>query len=163
MLRFLDFNYRSANAARVLRRRRGRYLLHTLKAWHFATLSSGTREGATMHKAQLVLIGVCGVTSLGLGPLGAQAAPAAFSMTQTMAAVGAQSKPRDVAYRRCWWQGGNRHCRWYGAPYRGYGSYPYPGGGYYYGPTLPEAYPAGSSRWWQEMDREDRGGRGGRG
>jgi len=48
-------------------------------------------------------------------------------------------------------------------PYLGVGYYPYRGGGYYYGPTLPEAYPAGSSRWWEEMDRENRGGRGGRG
>ena len=116
-----------------------------------------------MHKTQLALIGVCGITSLVLGPFGAQAAPVAPGMTQTMAAVGARSKPQDVAYWRCWWQGGNRRCRQYGAAPRGYGYYPYPGGGYYYGPTLPEAYPAGSSRWWQEMDREDRGGRGGRG
>ena len=114
-----------------------------------------------MHKTQLALIGICGA-SLGLSPLGAQAAPAASGMTQTMAAVGAQSKPQDVAYRRCWWQNGHRHCRWYDAPYRGYGYYPYPSNGYYYGPTLPEAYPVGSSRWWQEMDREDRGGRGSR-
>ena len=115
-----------------------------------------------MHKTQLALIGICGATSLGVSPLGAQAAPAAPGMTQTMAAVGAQSKPQDVAYRRCWWRNGHRHCRWYDAPYRGYGYYPYRGDGYYYGPTLPEAYPVGSSRWWQEMDREDRGGRGSR-
>ena len=30
-----------------------------------------------MHKTQLALIGICGATSLGLSPLGAQAAPAA--------------------------------------------------------------------------------------
>jgi hypothetical protein len=116
-----------------------------------------------MHKMQLALIGVCGATSLGVSTLGAQAALAAPGMRETMAAVGAQSKPQDVAYQRCWWRHGHRHCRRYDAPYRGYGYYPYRGGGYYYGPTLPEAYPAGSSRWWQEMDREDRGGRGGRG
>lgn len=116
-----------------------------------------------MHRMQLArMIGICGVASLGLSPLGVQAAPLAAGMTRTMTAVGTQAKPQDVAYRRCWWQAGNRHCRWYGAPQRGYGYYPYRGG-YYYGPTLPEAYPAGSSRWWQEMDREDRGGRGGRG
>ena len=115
-----------------------------------------------MHKTHLALIWVCGATSLGLNPLGAQAAPGASGMSQTMAAVGAQSKPQDVAYRRCWWRQGHRHCRWYDAPYRGDGYYPYRGEGYYYGPTLPEAYPVGSSRWWQEMDREDRGGRGSR-
>ena len=114
-----------------------------------------------MHKAQLALIGICGVTSLGLNHLGAQAAPASPGMTHTMTAGGAQSKAQKVAYRRCWWRDGRRHCRWYDAPNRGYGYYPYRGG-YYYGPTLPEAYPVGSSRWWQEMDREDRGGRGSR-
>jgi hypothetical protein len=29
-------------------------------------------------------------------------------------------------------------------------------------PTRPEDYRTGSSRWWQQMDREDRGGRGAR-
>jgi len=116
-----------------------------------------------MHKTQLALLGVCGATSLGLSTLGAQAAPAAPGMRATVAAVGAQSKPQDVAYQRCWWRHGQRHCRRYDAPYGGYGYYPYRGNGSYYGPTLPEAYPPGSSRWWQEMDREDRGGRGGRG
>src|SRR5262245_6105091 len=86
-------------------------------------------KGAMMHKTQLALIGLCGDTSLGLSPLGVQAAPAAPGMTQTIAAVGAQSKPQDVAYRRCWWQQGHRHCRWYDAPYRGYGYYPYRGDG----------------------------------
>jgi hypothetical protein len=114
-----------------------------------------------MHKTQLALIGVCGATSLGLSALGALAAPMAPGVTQTMATVGAQSKPQDIAYRRCWWRQGHRHCRWYDAP-NGNGYYPYRRGGYYYGPTLPEAYPVGSSRWWQEMDREDRGGRGSR-
>ena len=114
-----------------------------------------------MHKGQLLLIGVCAVTSLGLSARGAQAAPAAPGMTQTMATLGAQSKPQHVAYRRCWWRHGHRHCRWYDTP-GGYGYYPYRGDRNYYGPTLPEAYPVGSSRWWQEMDREDRGGRGSR-
>src|SRR5262245_19353380 len=116
-----------------------------------------------MHKTQLALIGICGAISLGLSPLDAQAAPAPAGTTQTMAAVAAQSKPQDVAYQRCRWRHGQRHCRWYDVPYPGVGYYPYRGGGYYYGPTLPEAYPAGSSRWWEEMDRENRGGRGGRG
>jgi hypothetical protein len=115
-----------------------------------------------MHKTQLALIAVCGATSLGLSPLGGQAAPAASGTSQIMAAAGVQSKPQDVAYRRCWWRHGHRHCRWYDAPYRSEGYIPYRGEGYYYGPTLPEAYPVGSSRWWQEMDREDRGGRGSR-
>jgi hypothetical protein len=61
-----------------------------------------------------------------------------------------QSNLDPVAYRNCWWRHGIRHCRYY----RGWRSYGYTG------PHLPEAYPTGSTRWWQEMDRQDRGGRG---
>lgn len=57
-----------------------------------------------------------------------------------------------VAWRRCWVRHGVRHCRWTdGSRSRGY---------YGYRPHYPEAYRTGSSRWWQEMDRQDRGGRG---
>ena len=63
-----------------------------------------------------------------------------------------QSDVEAVAYRRCWWRHGVRHCRHYGGA-RAYR---------YSGPHLPEAYRTGSTRWWQEMDRQDRGGRGGR-
>ena len=53
----------------------------------------------------------------------------------------------EPAARRCWWRNGVRHCQRYGV----FG---------YSGPHYPEAYRTGSSRWWQEMDREGRGGRG---
>jgi hypothetical protein len=53
-----------------------------------------------------------------------------------------------AAYQRCYRHRGRRVCRWYRVPYREYG--------------IPENYRTGSSRWWQEMDRTDRGGRGGR-
>jgi hypothetical protein len=54
----------------------------------------------------------------------------------------------DSVAQRCWWYRGTRHCRWYGYQprYRQYG--------------YPENYRTGSRRWWEEMDREDRGGRG---
>jgi hypothetical protein len=63
-----------------------------------------------------------------------------------------QSNAEPVAYRTCWWHHGVRHCRYH----RGVRFYRYGG------PHLPEAYRTGSTRWWQEMDRQDRGGRGGR-
>jgi hypothetical protein len=62
------------------------------------------------------------------------------------------SNAEPVAYRTCWWRHGVRHCRYH----RGVRFYRYGG------PHLPEAYRTGSTRWWQEMDRQDRGGRGGR-
>jgi len=58
----------------------------------------------------------------------------------------------EIATRRCYWLNGVRYCQLYRSP-RAYG---------YDGPHYPEAYPTGSTRWWQEMDRQDRGGRGGR-
>jgi hypothetical protein len=105
-----------------------------------------------MHSSKLALIGLCGAASLGLGSLAVEAAPLAATGREAMAAVGGNLQAQPIAYRRCWWQGGSRHCR-YGSPYRGYGYR-------YDGPLYPEAYRTGSSRWWQEMDREDRGGRG---
>jgi hypothetical protein len=112
------------------------------------------KKGRSMQSTKLALIGACGVASLGLGSLAAEAAPAASHLNPTLAAaVGTQSATQDVAYRRCWWRNGQRHCRGSERPYRGYGYR-------YYGPLYPEAYRTGSSRWWQEMDRDDRGGRG---
>ena len=106
-----------------------------------------------MQSTKLALIGVCSVASLGLCSVAVEAAPAASNVMPTLAAaVGAQSAAQDVAYR-CWWRYGQRHCRGSGPHYRGYGYR-------YYGPLYPEAYRTGSGRWWQEMDRDDRGGRG---
>jgi hypothetical protein len=70
--------------------------------------------------------------------------------SQLGSAARSQSNIDAVAYRNCWWRHGVRHCRYY----RSGGTYGYTG------PHLPEAYRTGSSRWWQEMDRQDRGGRG---
>jgi hypothetical protein len=49
--------------------------------------------------------------------------------------------------QHCWWHRGTRHCRLYGYQprYRAYGD--------------PQNYRTGSRRWWEEMDRWDRGGR----
>jgi hypothetical protein len=99
-----------------------------------------------------LLIGatVCAVSLAG-SSLATQASMSGAA-SHLAAATRAQSNLDPVAYRNCWWRHGVRHCRYY----RGARSYGYSG------PHVPEAYPAGSSRWWQEMDRQDRGGRGGR-
>jgi hypothetical protein len=104
-----------------------------------------------MQTTKLAMIGALGLASMGLGTLAAAAAPTAPAPAAI--AAGSDGKAESIAYRRCWWQGGQRHCRWVGSGYRGYGYR-------YYGPLYPEAYRTGSSRWWQEMDRDDRGGRG---
>jgi hypothetical protein len=83
------------------------------------------------------------LTAIGVA---AHAAPVGTAAAELSAFKGAGVEP---AARRCWWRHGVRHCQRYGV----YG---------YSGPHYPEAYRTGSARWWQEMDRQDRGGRGGR-
>jgi hypothetical protein len=75
----------------------------------------------------------------------ASASPPAMSV-QTPASL-----QTNVA-AHCWWRHGVRHCRWYGNRYYGYRSR-------HREYNDPDAYPTGSSHWWQEMDRLDRGGR----
>jgi len=61
-----------------------------------------------------------------------------------------------VALRRCWQRGGVRHCRSYR---RGpaYGYHNGNGNGDYYEHDA-DRLPFGSSRWWDEMMRENRAG-----
>jgi hypothetical protein len=102
-------------------------------------------------KSKLVIGLAGGVLMLAGGSVAAQ--PSMGGAANVLgSAARVQSDVEPVAYRRCWWRHGVRHCRHYGGG-RTYG---------YSGPHLPEAYRTGSSRWWQEMDRQDRGGRGGR-
>jgi hypothetical protein len=89
-------------------------------------------------------IGCVAAALMTIGPI-AHAAPLGAS-ERGLRAQNAAPLAEPVA-RRCWWRNGVRHCQ----RYRVYG---------YSGPHYPEAYRTGSSRWWQEMDREDRGGRG---
>jgi hypothetical protein len=76
----------------------------------------------------------------------ASAAPPNVSVEGPASAV-------TTAAERCWWRHGVRHCRWLGQHYYGYRSR-------YREYNNPDAYRTGSSHWWQEMDRLDRGGRG---
>jgi hypothetical protein len=65
-----------------------------------------------------------------------------------------------IQYRRCWWENGYQVCDWYGG-YYGW-NYDAPAYGWRTTPARPEDYPTGSRRWWDEMEREDRAGSGGR-
>ena len=48
--------------------------------------------------------------------------------------------------QHCWWRGAERHCSFgYRSRYREHG--------------FPEHYRTGTWNWWNEMDREQRGGR----
>ena len=61
--------------------------------------------------------------------------------------------------RRCWWRNGQRHCVRVGAQ-RVYG---YRNQGSDYQEHIPEKLPYGSSSWWDQMVRENRGGNSGGG
>ena len=94
------------------------------------------------------VIWMAGLIAFAAAGTGAQAAPAT-SLSNPGLGAAAPSAVETVAYRRCFWVkvDGERErvCRWYRSP-REYG--------------YPENYRTGSSNWWQEMDRTDRGGRG---
>ena len=97
-----------------------------------------------MERKQLTMSAL-GAAALSLVALGAQAAPMQGKANVT------QSNVEQVA-RRCWVENGVRYCsrasKAYSSDYRVR--------------NIPEAYPTGSKYWWEEMDRQGRGGRGGR-
>ena len=64
-----------------------------------------------------------------------------------------------TASRRCWWRNGQRHCVRVGQQ-RVYG---YRNQGSDYQEHIPEKLPYGSSSWWDQMVRENRGGNSGGG
>jgi uncharacterized protein YodC (DUF2158 family) len=103
-------------------------------------------EQEMYRKASLVW--AAGLIALAAAGTGAEAAPAG-ALANPEVRAGAAGMVETVHYRRCRWFDGHRVCRWYRSPsVRRYG--------------YPEDYKTGSSDWWQEMDRTDRGGRGSR-
>jgi hypothetical protein len=95
------------------------------------------------------VIWMAGLLALTVGGASAQAAPAGGALANPELAAAAAGAVETVAYRRCYRVDGQRVCKWYRSPkFRRHG--------------YPEDYKTGSSDWWQEMDRTDRGGRGGR-
>ena len=84
--------------------------------------------------ASAVVFGVGGLTA------GAEASPIGILQPTGVGQI-------EKIAQHCWWHRGTRHCRAYGYQprYRAYGN--------------PQNYRTGSRRWWDEMDREDRGGR----
>ena len=86
----------------------------------------------------------------------AQAAPIATSAIDLKVAMQEASYTDKIASRRCWWRNGQRHCvRVGGSRSLVYGSRSQ-GSDYY--EHIPEKLPYGSSSWWDQMVRENRGG-----
>jgi len=81
--------------------------------------------------------------SVSLGAAGSQASPPAIGLS-----AAPPSGVERVAERRCGWQQGRRHCRG-----RGYARQT---SDYYVRDA--DKLPFGTSRWWEEMLRENRAG-----
>ncbi len=88
------------------------------------------------------LLATAGALALGVLTGAAQAGPSG-----SLNISGGPPLSVHKAEYRCWVNdNGVRRCRWFWNPrYREYG--------------YPENYRTGSRRWWEEMDRQDRGGR----
>jgi hypothetical protein len=87
--------------------------------------------------ASVLSVAACGVASA--GSVGVPTKP------------GITEQAQQIAYRRCWWHHGERHCRW---SHNGYGLYRYNAGS-------PEDYRVGTAAWYRAMEREDRLNKGG--
>jgi hypothetical protein len=62
--------------------------------------------------------------ALGLLAGTAQAGSVGTAASALKASAETTSAVEKIAYRRCWWRAGSRHCRWYGhGGYRSYGHY----------------------------------------
>ena len=84
---------------------------------------------------------LAGTVALGLTAVAAQAMPLG-----NLAHPALVSSNIEEAAAYCWWRHGERHCGYgYGPRYRTHG--------------FPNHYRAGSRHWWEEMDRDQRGGR----
>ena len=93
-----------------------------------------------------IIIGAVGAAGILLSVAHAGAAPPKPSALAPTTAV-------TTASERCWRSHGVRQCRGFNPRYYGYRRK-------YREYNNPDAYRIGSSHWWQEMDRLDRGGRG---
>jgi len=85
--------------------------------------------------------------------LSAAASGAVCAAPATPAVPGITPKFEQVAYRRCWWRHGERHCRWTGSGNRIYR----------YGAGSPDDYRVGTAEWYRAMERDGRLNRPGRG
>lgn len=94
---------------------------------------------------KITMLGAAAVAAAALFGNTANAAPA---FAPTGAVAGVETSAVEPVARRCWWHRGHRHCKYYRYRHRRDRVYGY-----------PEIYPHGSTNWWHEMDRQERGGR----
>lgn len=95
----------------------------------------------------------------GMSAAAAHAAALPNSVIDLQASAREASLVEETASRRCWWHNGKRHCTRVGAT-RVYGARSQRSDYYEH---IPEKLPYGSSSWWDQMVRENRGGNSGGG
>ena len=92
------------------------------------------------NASSLSLIASVATLFMSVVPGTAQAGP------QSTFKISTEPSSIEKVAQRCFWRGGQRHCASDAFHrYREYG--------------FPQDYRTGSSRWWEEMDREGMGGR----
>jgi len=108
-----------------------------------------------MHMTRLHRLVIAAVTLLaGMSAAAAHAAAIPNSVIDLRASAREASLVDKTASRRCWWRNGKRHCARVGGT-RVYGSRNQRSD---YHEHIPEKLPYGSSSWWDQMVRENRGG-----
>jgi hypothetical protein len=85
--------------------------------------------------------------------LGVATGGAALASPAIVGKPGITKQVEAVAYRRCWWKYGERHCRWVDGGDRIYR----------YGAGSPDDYRVGTAEWYRAMERDGRLNRPGRG
>jgi len=91
----------------------------------------------------------------GLAITTAQATPTAVSAARLKAAAGEVSSVEPVAFARCWWRNGVKHCRPADLPH--VSAYRASRSDYY--EQDASRLPVGSKRWWEVKEREGSAGR----
>ena len=110
--------------------------------WQTAPLTAVvSRWRSSMPNAStLSLIASVATLFMSVVPGTAQAGP------QSIFKISTEPSSIEKVAQRCFWRGGQRHCA--SDAFRRYREY-----------GFPQDYRTGSSRWWEEMDREGMGGR----
>jgi len=131
-----------------------------------ASVKSASRKGDARPETRRTrmtfehrLVTAAAALAVSIVATAAEAAPIASPVVDLGATAREASFVDKTASRRCWWRNGQRHCVRVGQQ-RVYG---YRNQGSDYQEHIPEKLPYGSSSWWDQMVRENRGGNSGGG
>ena len=113
--------------------------------WHLCDCNSRKLFGVTVEEEMKWRMEMRIIIAAGLS-ITAWSASASAAPIAIQSETGFTNQVEQVAYRRCWWADGVRHCRWTRDGNRMYR----------YGAGSPEDYRVGTSEWYRAMERDDR-------